>query len=106
MFPKLIKKVSKTHIKLEQKFVGKKIELVIDRFRCVGCGICSMVCPKEAIFIGPAVAAYGFKKQSTEKPSSVKLINLPIETACLDVCEFYFDRDANLPYYICNSICF
>ena len=34
---------------LEQKYLTKTKKLELDRERCFGCGICSVVCPKEAI---------------------------------------------------------
>jgi len=61
MFPKRIKQIDNTQIKIQQKYLVKKFELQLDRLRCVGCGICSTVCPKDAIEIGPAAAQYGNK---------------------------------------------
>ena len=34
---------------LEQRYLTKTKKLELDRERCFGCGICSVVCPKEAI---------------------------------------------------------
>jgi ferredoxin len=89
MFPKLIKQVSNTHIKIQQKFVGESRELVIDRFQCVGCGVCSRTCPQEAISIGPAVSSY------TKKKTLLSLIDDSIDEhecvfcgACMILCPF------------------
>jgi ferredoxin len=53
MFPKSKKEISALNFKIGLKFLQKDLQLVIDRNKCQGCGICSSVCPKEAIFSGP-----------------------------------------------------
>lgn len=53
MFPKTNKEISQVNFKIGLKFLKKDLELVIDRTKCQGCGICSAVCPKEAIVSGP-----------------------------------------------------
>jgi ferredoxin len=65
MFPKLSKTIDPTQIKIQQKYLVKKYDLVLDRLRCTGCGVCSIVCPKEAILFGPAAATYGDKMPKT-----------------------------------------
>lgn len=57
-FPKLTKVIDDSQIKMEHKYLVKKYELILDRMRCVGCGQCSTVCPKDAIMFGPASSAY------------------------------------------------
>ena len=57
-FPKVTKIIDNTQIKIQEKYLVKKYELILDRLKCVGCGQCSIVCPKEAILFGPAAAVY------------------------------------------------
>ena len=58
MFPKRLKTIDESQIKIEHKYLITKQELILDRLRCVGCGQCSIVCPKDAILFGPAAAVY------------------------------------------------
>jgi ferredoxin len=53
MFPKAKKEISSLNFKIGLRFLQKDLQLIIDRNKCQGCGICSAVCPKEAIFSGP-----------------------------------------------------
>lgn len=39
---------------LEQRYLTKTRKLVLDRELCIGCGICAVVCPKEAITLSDA----------------------------------------------------
>ena len=57
-FPRKSKIIDDTTIKIEQKYLVEKHELILDRLKCVGCGQCSIVCPKDAILFGPAAAVY------------------------------------------------
>jgi 4Fe-4S ferredoxin len=74
MFPKVAKVIDQTQIKIEQKYLVKKYELVLDRLRCTGCGVCSIVCPKDAILFGPAAANFGGKEVKTGG-SAIELID-------------------------------
>ncbi len=38
-----------TQLKISTSFLVEKHELVLDKLKCVGCGQCSIVCPKDAI---------------------------------------------------------
>lgn len=48
---KTIKKETAEHLTLEWVLHIKDYKLVLDRKRCVGCQVCSLACPKEAIRI-------------------------------------------------------
>lgn len=44
---------------LERRMITRVHQLDLDRKRCVGCEMCSMVCPQEAITLTPAVVENG-----------------------------------------------
>jgi len=60
-FPKKSKIIDESQIKIEHKYLIQKYELILDRLRCIGCGVCSTVCPTDAILFGPAAAVYANK---------------------------------------------
>lgn len=53
MWPKVSRTVNEDKMEVEMRFLTKKVGLRIDREKCIGCGICMNVCPKEAISRGP-----------------------------------------------------
>jgi 4Fe-4S ferredoxin len=60
MFPKVKRKISKDKETVKIQFLKENLELILDRDKCVGCGTCARVCPKEAISRGPVGAAERF----------------------------------------------
>lgn len=92
MFPKLSKKVSTTQISIKQQFIGKSLELRLDRFQCIGCGICERVCPKDAITFGP-IAPISDSNQasrinSNDLISSIDELKCVFCGACTILCPF------------------
>ena len=57
MFPKVSRTINKSEEKIKVKFLIESLELILDREKCVGCGVCSKVCPKEAVNRGPVGAS-------------------------------------------------
>ena len=78
-FPKLSKVIDESQIKIEQKYLVKKFELILDRLKCVGCGQCSIVCPKDAILFGPAAAVY----ENKPKDLNAAVVDSVDETKCV-----------------------
>ncbi|MFO8020473.1 MAG: 4Fe-4S binding protein [Promethearchaeia archaeon] len=62
MFPKVRRKISKEEESVKIQFLKEDFELILDKDKCVGCGTCARVCPKEAISRGPVGAAERFPK--------------------------------------------
>ena len=59
-FPKISRSISKDLEHVKVQFLTESLELILDRTKCVGCGTCARVCPKEAISRGPVAAARRF----------------------------------------------
>ncbi|MFX0024011.1 MAG: 4Fe-4S binding protein [Candidatus Hermodarchaeota archaeon] len=59
-FPKITRSISKDIEHVKVQFLKESLELVLDRNRCIGCGTCARVCPKDAISRGPVAAARRF----------------------------------------------
>ena len=60
MFPKISRKIEENQEAVKIQFLTESLELILDRNKCVGCGTCQRVCPKEAISRGPIAAAIRF----------------------------------------------
>ncbi|MHA1733184.1 MAG: 4Fe-4S dicluster domain-containing protein [Promethearchaeota archaeon] len=55
-WPKISKSITDGAMETEMRFLNKKVGLRIDRSKCIGCGICTNVCPKDAMARGPVGA--------------------------------------------------
>jgi ferredoxin len=91
-FPKKKLIEDPTQIQIEQKFLVKKHQLILDRMKCIGCGICSMVCPKDAISLEPAEVALKTKTHDS-KSSIIKTIDKDKCVYC-GTCTYFCPFDA------------
>lgn len=59
-FPKISRSISKDIEHVKVQFLTESLELILDRNKCVGCGTCARVCPKDAISRGPVGSSRRF----------------------------------------------
>ena len=59
-FPKISRTISKELEHVKVQFLTESLELILDRLRCIGCGTCARVCPKDAISRGPVGSSRRF----------------------------------------------
>ncbi|MFB0562144.1 MAG: 4Fe-4S binding protein [Candidatus Lokiarchaeia archaeon] len=64
--PAFSRYVDDDKIIIELKMLKKHLKLVLDRTKCVGCGICLAICPVGAVERGPIGAS---RKGLTNVPS-------------------------------------
>ncbi|MBN1799991.1 MAG: 4Fe-4S binding protein [Candidatus Lokiarchaeota archaeon] len=61
MFPKINRTIKNNQESVKIQFLTQSQELIHDKTKCVGCGTCSRVCPKEAVNRGPVGASIRIK---------------------------------------------
>ena len=59
-FPKISRSINKEVEHVKVQFLTESLELILDRTKCVGCGTCARVCPKDAISRGPVGSSRRF----------------------------------------------
>ena len=59
-FPKISRTLTLEEEQVKVQFLTESLELILNRSKCVGCGTCARVCPKEAISRGPVGASRRF----------------------------------------------
>jgi len=59
-FPKISRLIDEKEEHVKVQFLTESLELILNRDKCVGCGTCARVCPKEAISRGPVGASRRF----------------------------------------------
>ena len=59
-FPKISRTLDQEEEHVKVQFLTETLELILNRNKCVGCGTCARVCPKDAISRGPVGASRRF----------------------------------------------
>jgi 4Fe-4S ferredoxin len=83
---KTVKKDAADSLTLEWVLHVKNFKLTLDKVRCVGCQICSLACPKDAIKLEKQMKAPGQKAKKA-------LVDIDLEK-----CNFCGICDVSFPY--------
>lgn len=87
-FPKISRSISKELEHVKVQFLTESLELLLDRTKCVGCGTCARVCPKEAISRGPVAAARRFPNMEDIIPEIYDPKKCVFCGTCVVMCPF------------------
>jgi formate hydrogenlyase subunit 6/NADH:ubiquinone oxidoreductase subunit I len=98
-FPKITRSISKEVEHVKVQFLMESLELILDRTKCIGCGTCARVCPKEAISRGPVAAARRFPNLEDIIPEIYDPEKCVFCGTCVVMCPFSaltFKKDGEL----------
>lgn len=87
-FPKITRLISKEIEHVKVQFLTESLELILDRTKCIGCGTCARVCPKEAISRGPVAAARRFPNMEDIIPEIYDPKKCVFCGTCVVMCPF------------------
>ena len=94
MFPKTNKQINQMHYKFGLKFLAKSMEISLDRAKCVGCGTCAIVCPKDAIVSGPKTKGKDEHLHSVMDDNIVLDVSDPQKCVYCGTCVYFCPFDA------------
>ena len=87
-FPKISRTINKELEHVKVQFLTESLELLLDRTKCIGCGTCARVCPKDAISRGPVAAALRFPKMEDIIPEIYDAKLCVFCGTCVVLCPF------------------
>ena len=88
MFPKTSRKIENSCESISINFLKETMELILDKEKCVGCGICSVVCPKDAISRGPIGGSRRFSGDESIIPNLYDPNKCVYCGTCVYMCPF------------------
>ena len=94
MFPKTNKQINQMHYKFGLKFLQKQMEISLDRAKCVGCGTCAIVCPRDAIVSGPKTKGKDEHLHSVMDDNIVLDVSDPKKCVYCGTCVYFCPFDA------------
>jgi 4Fe-4S ferredoxin len=87
-FPKISRRIDDVEEHVKVQFLTESLELILNRDKCVGCGTCARVCPKEAIARGPVGASRRFPETSDIIPEVYDPRKCVFCGTCMVMCPF------------------